>query len=238
MRFRLSNARRATGGVALLVVTSVLAALTADAQPGSPQTDPSRTLRRVMVRDADLTGVGYDQGRPDAPVVVVNFSDFGCPYCARFARETYPALEREFVRTGQVLFKYVPFAMGIFPNGKQAARASECAAEQGKFWPMHERLYARQRDWKNTIKAFPVFREEARRLGLNEPAFARCYDTRRTDRRTEAASIQAKRLGIRATPTFYVDGRAVEGALPLAQFQTLLRARVASAQHAAVEAAR
>ncbi len=178
----------------------------------------------------DLTGVGYDEGSPTAPVVVVNFSDFGCPYCATFARETYPPLAREFVQTGQVLFKYVPFAMGIFPNGKQAARASECAAEQGKFWPMHARLYARQRDWKNTIKAYPVFREEALRLGLDEPRFARCYDTRRTDRRTEAASIQARRLGLRATPTFFIDGRAVEGALPLPQFQLLLRSQAREQQ--------
>lgn len=116
--------------------------------------------------------------------------------------------------------------MGSLPNGKQAARASECAAEQGRFWPMHARLYARQRDWTNTV---PVFAEEAARLGLNAVAFARCYETRVTDRRTEGASIIAQRLGIRATPTFYVNGRAVEGALPLAQFQAILRSLVREA---------
>lgn len=58
--------------------------------------------RRVVVGGIDLTGVGYDEGSPTAPVVLVNFSDFGCPYCANFARETYPALAAEFVRTGQV----------------------------------------------------------------------------------------------------------------------------------------
>lgn len=195
--------------------TSAVHAQPAAALPPSP--------RRVVVDGVDLTGVGYDEGSPTAPVVVVNFSDYGCPYCARFAQESYPALAREFVQTGQVLYKYVPFAMGTFFNGKQAARASECAAEQGKFWPMHARLYARQRDWKKTIDAFSVFEPEARRLGLDGAAFARCYETRVTDRRTERASILAQRLGIRATPTFYVNGRVVEGALPLAQFQALLR---------------
>lgn len=185
--------------------------------------------RRVEVGGIDLTGVGYDVGSPTAPVVVVNFSDFGCPYCAGFSRETYPALAREFVATGKVFFKYVPFAMGTFPNGKQAARASECAAEQGRFWPMHARLYARQRDWTNTLRAFPVFGDEAASLALDTAAFARCYDTRVTDRRTEGASIIAKRLGIRATPTFYLNGRAVEGALPLAQFQGVLRSLVREA---------
>lgn len=182
---------------------------------------------RVVVAGVDLTGVGYDQGSPTAPVVIVNFSDFGCPYCATFSRESHPALHREFIATGKVRYKYVPFAMGIFPNGKQAARASECAAEQGRFWPMHERLYVRQRDWKNTVAAFPVFAAEAARVGIDAVAFARCYATRVTDRRTEGASILARRLGIRATPTFYVDGRAIEGALPLAQFQTLVRTLIA-----------
>ncbi|MGZ8471665.1 MAG: DsbA family protein [Gemmatirosa sp.] len=181
------------------------------------------TMRGVVDDKIHLTGIVHDERSPTAPVVVVNFSDFGCPYCASFARETYPALGREFVQTGKVLFKYVPFAKLPIANGKQAARASECAAEQGKFWPMQARLYARQRDSKNTVAAFPVFREEAARLGIDAAAFARCYDTRVTDRRTERASIIAKRLGVRATPTFYVDGRAVEGALPLAQFQVLLR---------------
>ena len=188
-----------------------------------PPAEHPPSVGSVVVGGIDLTGVGYDEGSPTAPVVMVNFSDFGCSYCARFSRETYPALAREFVATGKVRFKYVPFAMGSFPNGKQAARASECAAEQGQFWPMHARLYARQRDWKNTVAAFPVFREEAARLGLDAAAFARCYETRVTDRRTERASLIARRLGVRATPTFYVDGRAVEGALPLAEFQALLR---------------
>jgi len=206
----------------VLLALCVLVAPALGAQRASEGT-PSR---HVVVGGIDLTGVGYDVGSTTAPVVLVNFSDFGCSYCASFSRETYPALAREFVATGKVFFKYVPFARGTFPNGKQAARASECAAEQGQFWAMHERLYARQRDWRNTLYALPVFSEEAHRLGLNEAAFTRCYETRVTDRRTEAASIIAKRLRIRATPTFYVDGRAIEGALPLAQFQAILRAIV------------
>jgi protein-disulfide isomerase len=157
---------------------------------------------------------------------MVDFSDFGCPYCASFSRETYPALAHEFIATGQVFYKYVPIGLGMFFNGKQAARASECAAEQGTFWPMHERLYARQDEWTHMLRALPLFRDEARGLGLDATAFARCYDTRATDGRTERAGIIAKRLGLRATPTFYVNGRAVEGALPLAQFRTLLRATV------------
>lgn len=211
------------GATLTLAGATLTSATRAAAQPVAPVAPVQPAApRRVVVEGVDLTGVGYDVGSPTAPVVLVNFSDFGCPYCASFARETYPAIDQEFVRTGRVMFKYVPFALGTFLNGKQAARASECAAEQQRFWPMHAALYEQQRAWKNTIHAYPVFRAAALRLGLDEPAFARCYDTRRTDVRTERASILAKQLGVRVTPTFFVDGRRVEGALPLAQFRLVL----------------
>jgi protein-disulfide isomerase len=186
--------------------------------------------RQVTVGGIDLTGVGYDEGSPTAPIVVVNFSDFGCPYCASFSAESYPVLAREFVQAGKVFYKYVPFAMGMFPNGKQAARASECAADQRRFDPMAARLYARQRDWKRARTARPIFMEEAAAAGLDTAAFAVCYDSRRTDVRTERATIIAERLGLRATPTFFVNGRGIEGALPLAQFQDLLRTLLRSSR--------
>ncbi|MHB8839651.1 MAG: DsbA family protein, partial [Gemmatimonadaceae bacterium] len=104
--------------------------------------------RRVVIGGVDLTGIGYDTGSPGAPIVMVDFSDFGCPFCGRHALETQPALEREFVATGKVFYKYVPFVMGMFPNGDVAARAAECAAEQGKLWEMHDALYADHSAWK------------------------------------------------------------------------------------------
>lgn len=214
-------ALRRRARAALLALSAVALAGTRSGAQNTPS--PSSPPRRVVVDGEDLTGVGYDVGSPTAPVVLVNFSDFGCPYCASFARETYPALAQEFVRTGRVFFKYVPFALGTFPNGKQAARASECAAAQGNFWPMHAALYDEQRVWKNTIRAAPVFVAAAARLGLDTAAFARCYDSRRTDPRTEGASMLAQRLGVRVTPTFFVNGRRVEGALPLAAFRAVLR---------------
>ena len=217
--------RPSWAGVRVLACAALLGGLALTAHPLGAQDAAGRAAspRHVIVHGLDLTGIGYDVGSPTAPVVVVNFSDFGCPYCASFSRETYPALAREFVATGEVFYKYVPIGLGMFFNGKQAARAAECAAEQGKFWRMHERLYARQGDWTHMLRALPLFRGEARRLGLDVAAFTRCYDTRATDPRTERGGIIAKRLGLRATPTFYVNGRAVEGALPLAQFRTLLR---------------
>lgn len=178
--------------------------------------------RSVVIQGVDLTGVGYDLGDTRAPIVVVNFSDFGCPYCGSFARETQPSLDKEFIRTGKVFFKYVPFVMGMFPNGDLAARASECAADQGKFWPMHDALYASQSEWKRSGTPEVIFERYAKKSGIKPEEFAACFADRRTDQRTSAATAGADRLRIRATPTFFVNGQMVEGAIPLDQFRLLL----------------
>ena len=71
----------------------------------------------------DLTGIGYDRGSSSAPVVMIDLSDFACPYCAEFSKETYPAIEKEYVKTGKLFFKYVPFLVGSFPHSDEATRA-------------------------------------------------------------------------------------------------------------------
>jgi protein-disulfide isomerase len=178
--------------------------------------------RRVVLRGIDLTGIGYDEGDPRAPVVVVNFSDFGCPYCGTYARETHPAIAREFIATGMVFYKYVPFVTGMFPNGDQAARTAECAADQGKFAAMHDRLYADQAAWKRSGRPEEVFGRAATAIGLDRELFDACLARGHTDARTAAATEAARRLAIRATPSFFIDGQLAEGALPLDVFRNVL----------------
>lgn len=203
------------------------AADTAAALHSQPVPPTPSDARRVTVNGVDLTGIGYDLGNPQASVVIVNFSDFGCPFCSSFARETQPSLDREFIRTGKVFFKYVPFVMGMFPNGDVAARAAECAAEQGKFWAMHDSIYAAQKEWKRATAPANVFQRYASGLGIDAARFAACYADGHTDGRTAAATNSADRLRIRATPTFYVNGRMIEGALPLPDFRRLLNEELA-----------
>lgn len=188
-----------------------------------------RSARRVVVEGVDLTGVGYDRGSVSAPVVVVNFSDFGCPFCGSFARQTEPEIEKEYVQTGKVFFKYVPFVMGMFPNGEEAARASECAADQGGFWRMHDALYAGQAEWKKARDPSAAFQRYAGRIGLDGPRFVKCYAVPEVNPRTMRADVAAGKLGVRVTPSFVVNGKAVEGALPLPQFRRLLDAALEEA---------
>jgi protein-disulfide isomerase len=196
--------------------------LQAAASPVSAERSP----RSVVLNGIDLTGVGYDKGSPTAPIVMVDFSDFGCPHCGKHARETLPALEREFIATGKVFYKYMPIVMG-FPNGDRAVRAAECAAEEGKFWPMHDRLYAGQQEWRKSAAHAQIYKRYTRELGLDVTRFAACIADGRTEARTERATGIAQSLGIRATPTFAIDGEGIEGALPLDIFQRILREKAA-----------
>src|SRR5690606_21963849 len=126
----------------------------------------------VQPRDTiDLSTLGYSHGSGQAPVIVYEFSDFGCPYCAKFALETYPELHREFVATGR------------FGNGSEAARAAECAGEQDEFWRMHDRLFQGQREWKSSSGVESLFESYARELELDVALFVSCYrENRPSDR--------------------------------------------------------
>ena len=191
--------------------------------PGPTATTPAAP-RRVMIGDLDLTGIGHDVGSATAPVVLVDFRDFGCPFCSQFTRETYPVIEREYVRTGRVLFKYVPFIVGMFPHAAEAARAAECAADQGRFWEMADRIYERQRDWKQSSDARSLLTGLAGAAGADRAKLEACYDSRRTDVRTRRATDIADALGVRVTPSFVLDGRPIEGALPIAEFRKAIDA--------------
>jgi protein-disulfide isomerase len=169
---------------------------------------------------------GYDRGASRASVTVLEFADFGCRYCASFTTETYPGLAATFVRTGAVRWKSVPFVLGMFPNGDAAARAAECAADQGPaaFGRLHDRLFERQDEWAGAADPAGRFRSYAAAVGLDGPRFTSCYASPAPAERIRASNGLADRMGVRATPTFFIDGERVEGALPTEQFRALLRA--------------
>jgi protein-disulfide isomerase len=193
--------------------------------PGGEPPAPSATaVRSAFARALEAGAPGYDRGVKHAPVTVLEFADFGCPYCARFAAQTYPRLAVEFVQSGRVRWKYVPFVIGMFPNGGDAARAAECAADQGSaaFSRMHDLLFARQDEWQRAGDPAGAFRSLAGTVGLDVARFASCYASDAPERRIHASNELADAMGVRATPTFFVDGRRVEGALPAAQFRAVL----------------
>jgi len=186
--------------------------------------------RHVEIAGVDLTGIGYDQGNVNAPVVVIDFSDFGCPYCAQFTRETYPVIEREYVKTGKVFFKYVPFVVGMFPHAAEATRVAECVGDQGRFWTMADHLYEAQSEWKRATDPRPLLLGIASVVGADTSVVSQCYRDGRSERRTARANDAANTLGVRVTPSFLVNERPIQGALPLPEFRKVIEAALLVAQ--------
>jgi protein-disulfide isomerase len=176
-----------------------------------------------------LEGIGFVTGLREAPVTVVEFSDFGCPSCAAFALNSYPTVHGEFVLSGRVQWIYVPFILGAFANSEIATRAAECAGQQDRFWQMHDLLYQRQAEWRSLATPESLLRELASLAGTDSGRFGDCFDRNAVRERIQRHELLADQVGVRATPTFFIDGRLAEGALSPDQFRILLEAALARA---------
>jgi len=164
-------------------------------------------------------GTRHWLGREDAPLVIVEFGDFRCPYCGQFAQETFPRLRDEWIAAGRARFGYRHLAF-LGPESTQAAIASECAAAQGAFWAYHDALYARQAEGFSP----ETLRRLAGDAGLDADAFATCLQQGDANEQVEADIALAETLGITGTPAFLVDGYLLSGAMPFETFRSVLEA--------------
>ena len=161
------------------------------------------------------------QGPEDAPVVIIEFSDYQCQFCGQFARETlHPLLE---LYKDQVRFVYRDFVI-YGPVSFQAALSAECANDQGAFWPYHDRLFEQQ---NNLSPRF--FFAMAEELGLDMQQFARCVSDPAVEDEVKGDTAAGEALGIRGTPTFYINGRILVGAQPLDAFAAIIDEELARA---------
>ncbi len=183
---------------------------------------------RLAQEDLDIGSLGYDAGGAEATIRIIEFSDFGCGYCRKFHEETFPVIQTEYIDEGTVLWKYVPFVIGMFPHGDEAGLAGECAADQGRFEEMRDRLFHDQPEWKGSDDAMPHLYRYGIELGLDAEEFRSCIEEQRPAQRL-ATSIQAARaLGIRGTPTFLINGYPVQGALPIQLFRDIFDQELAA----------
>jgi protein-disulfide isomerase len=186
---------------------------------------------RVSVSLADA-GQWYAQGKEDAPVTIVEFTDYQCPYCRRFDQGTFADLKKNYIDTGKVRFLSRDLPLEFHSNAQRAAEAARCAGDQGKFWEMRSMLFAGSELSREAIL------KNAQSLPLDAAVFAACVDSEKHKAEITADLAESTRLHITGTPTFLVgksgkdvlEGAKINGALPLAAFDAAIRQALAAAQ--------
>jgi len=150
---------------------------------------------------------GYIMGSDSAPVEVVEYADFECPACAQFATVQMPTVREQLIATGRVRWRFRDFPLPSHSFARYAAHAAQCAGEQGRFWDMHDQLFANH-SWAQTGRdPSRLFRDMARTVGLDLDRYDACMESARYAGRIEASKQEGDARGVNGTPTFFINGR-------------------------------
>jgi len=163
-------------------------------------------------------------GDPNAPVKIIEYSDFQCPYCARFSQLTEQQLMDTYVSTGQVYFEYRSFGEFIGPESTRSAEAAYCAGDQNKFWEMHDLLFANQNGENQGAFNDQRLTTFAEKLGLEMGTFNDCFTSGKYLGQVKQDALDGAQVGVKATPSFILNGKLIEGAQPFSAFQTEIEA--------------
>src|SRR5918994_6403343 len=193
----------------MIVLVALVCALTG--QVGAAQSPSLKDILASLEKGPAL-------GSPNAPVTIVEFSDFRCSFCKKFWADTLPKLKTAYFEKGTAQFVFRHFAI-LGKQSEQAAMAAECAAEQGKFWQYHDKLFANQAGLAFTQSKLEQYARELRFEGAN---FKRCLTSEKYRKKVEGETAVAASLGARGTPTFFVNKRILVGAQPFEVFQTVI----------------
>ena len=180
--------------------------------------DSNAATQGEALLEALERGPGPSKGSPDAPVTIVEFSDFQCGYCRKFWQETLPRIEEKYIRTGKVRFVYRHLAI-LGAASVQAAIAAECAHEQGKFWPYHDRLFASSGLFPFSTGNLKRYAEELR---LDTSQFGSCLDTERPREKVERETLVGRAIGMTGTPGFLINRGRLIGAQPYEVFEEII----------------
>ena len=153
---------------------------------------------------------GHVLGPDSAPVQIDEYSDFECPFCARFAIVTMPDVRQRLIPTGKVRWRFMDYPLQQHENSPLAHVAASCAAEQGKFWEMEYALYDHQNAWVDERRPEGKFLDYARQIGLDADSFQVCEREQRPWPQIEASRCLGDKLGVEGTPTFFVNGHKLE----------------------------
>ena len=196
----------------------------------TPQPTPQQAPQPVRISlDDDPI-----RGDPNAPITIIEFSDFQCPFCARFHVETLPSILEEYIEEGKVNLVYRDFPIqSIHPNALPAAVAAECADEQGKYWEYHDILFEKQSSWSrlDSNSAISTFSQFADDIGLEQQQFDSCLETGKYLEEVQGDLRDGRDYDITGTPGFFIGNDdigfvKINGAQPFESFKRIIDAQL------------
>jgi protein-disulfide isomerase len=216
----------------LLVLAIALCAASVVASCGTPQpqTTPS-SAQAVGQEDLSKIPPFMIKGQASAPVVLYEWSDYQCPYCAMYANETSPKVDEAYVKTGKirVVFRDLPL-QSIHEHAEQAAEAARCVGTLGgsdAYWKMHDLLFQKQSEWSAEEDPTATLEGYAPAVGVDKAAMSQCLEAGQEQSAVMADAAEAMQIGIQATPSFVLQGSILEGALSFDELKANLDVVVA-----------
>ncbi len=207
--------------VAILIVGALISASIIYTRGYAPKTDTTQ-------KEAPKVEVSADDdpylGDLSAPVKIIEFSDFQCPFCRTFWKDTLPSIRKDYVDTGKVMFVYRDFPLSFHPAALPAALASNCAKDQNKYWEMHDKMFSEQDKLGQGTITFGVkeIKRWAKDIGLKTVEFNQCLDSEKYKAEVEKDIADGSKAGVSGTPTSYINGVALVGAQPYSVFKTTI----------------
>lgn len=150
-------------------------------------------------------------GAEVSKVVVIDFSDYQCPFCKKFYTNIYPDFKKDFLDTKKVKYVYRDFPLNIHPPANNAAQAAECARDQNKYWEMHDLLFEKQSEWPASENLNETLIGYAVELGLNKNTFSTCLNDGKYAEEVQIDRSDAIAAGAKGTPTLFINGQIIRG---------------------------
>lgn len=195
----------------------------ADTQP-TPPAQPNQPAAPAFPVNVSMDDDEV-KGDANAPVTIIEFSDYECPFCSRYVEETMPQVVKEYIDTGKVKYVFRDFPLSFHENAQKAAEAAECAGEQGKYWAYHDILFI-----NNTKLAVTNLKQYAKDLNLNTTTFNNCLDNGDMTEEVQKDTADGSRYGVSGTPAFFINGIKLVGAQPFSAFKQIIDAELAKVE--------
>ena len=199
--------------------TSAAPTLAANNPTPTPTPTPPAAKKPNAIPVANAATADDDAflGEEDAPVTIIEFTDYQCPFCSRHFTNTFPEIKKEYIDTGKVKYVLRDYPLGFHQFAQKASEATECAEDQDKFWEMHAKVFENNKSL--TAESFSKFAAD---LGLDTSKFDECLNSDKYAEEVKKDMAEGSASGITGTPGFFVNDKKVTGAQPFASFKAII----------------